>query len=244
LAAQSEKIQAESPAKGSILSIETKPLPAALLRIAPIVEPEASSPMRWAWIVAGVVVIFGLVIEGNYWLSRREQAPVSAKLAPSTNAPAKPTPAVAEPLPTANPTPQPSVDLRSLNSQSAPDQKAPAPAAEQLPVLSPGQPLQPLSTQPVPVQDTTALAGVQSPVPAPSQPPDAVVEQEPRYITIGEGQSLIRIAHANHVPAAAIAAANHLQPPYALKAGSRLLIPQPDPPADQDAQASGSKAHP
>ena len=241
MAAQSEKIQAESPAKGSILAIETKPLPAALLRIAPIVEPEASSPMRWAWIVAGVVVIFGLVIGGNYWLSQREQAPVSAKLAPPTNELAKPTPAVAEPLSAANPTPQRSVDLRSLNSQSAPDQKASAPEAEQSPVLSPGQPL---STQPVPVQEATALAGAQSPVPAPSQPPDAVVEHEPRYITIGEGQSLIRIAHANHVPATAIAAANHLQPPYALKAGSRLLIPELDPPAYQDAQASGNKAHP
>jgi LysM repeat protein len=240
MATKSEKIQAESPAKESILAIATKPLPAALLRIAPIAEPEASQ-IRWVGIVAGVAVLFGLIIAGNYWLSQRGRAQVAANIAPPTGALAKPIPAAAEPLPTANPTPpQLFVDPRPFSSQSAPDQAAMAPAAEQSPVPSPGQPLQPLSSEPVPVQEAAVPAVAQLPVPAPSQPPHAV-EHQPRYITIAEGQSLIRIARANHVPAAAITAANHLKPPYALRAGSRLLIPEPTSSADQDAQATGGK---
>ena len=69
-----------------------------------------------------------------------------------------------------------------------------------------------------------------------------MVEHEPRYVTIEEGQTLIRIAHANHVLASAIAAANQLEPPYPLKAGSRLLIPDPNPPADRGAEIASGKA--
>jgi hypothetical protein len=92
MATKSEKIQAESPAKESILAIATKPLPAALLRIAPIAEPEASQ-IRWVGIVAGVAVLFGLIIAGNYWLSQRGRAQVAANIAPPTGALAKPIPA-------------------------------------------------------------------------------------------------------------------------------------------------------
>ena len=56
--------------------------------------------------------------------------------------------------------------------------------------------------------------------------------QERRYITITEGQTLIRIAHTNHLSARTIAVANHLEPPYRLKAGTRLLLPEPDRPDD------------
>jgi murein DD-endopeptidase MepM/ murein hydrolase activator NlpD len=48
---------------------------------------------------------------------------------------------------------------------------------------------------------------------------------EARTITVERGQSLGRIAEANHVPKQAIIAANHLTPPYKLKTGAHLLIP-------------------
>jgi LysM repeat protein len=74
--------------------------------------------------------------------------------------------------------------------------------------------------QPLEQKEMTAPIGAQSPVSAPTPP-------EPRYIIIAEGQSLSRIARANHLSARVIAAANHLEPPYPLKAGTRLLIPDP-----------------
>jgi hypothetical protein len=240
MATISEEIQAESPAKETILAIATKPLPAALLRIAPIAEPEAATK-RWVWIIPGVVVLFGLVIGGDYLLSQRGWAPVTAAVTPPTNALGKPAPTVAPALPTPNPTPQLSGDQPSASGQSAPDQTAIAQPAQQPPFPSSGQPLLPLSSEPAPVQEAQASAAAQSPVPAPSQPPGAVTEHEPRYVTIEEGQTLIRIAHANHVPALAIAAANNLERPYALRAGSRLLISDPNPPADQDVPASSGK---
>jgi LysM repeat protein len=43
-------------------------------------------------------------------------------------------------------------------------------------------------------------------------------------ITVAQGQSLGRIAETYHVPKRVIIAANQLQPPYELKAGSRLVI--------------------
>jgi LysM repeat protein len=90
--------------------------------------------------------------------------------------------------------------------------------------------LRPQISPPAP-EEATAPIAAQAPVSAPSQ-------REPRYITIAEGQSLLRIARASHLSARAIAAANHLEPPYRLKAGSRLLVPDPDPPSDQGTQTS------
>jgi LysM repeat protein len=63
--------------------------------------------------------------------------------------------------------------------------------------------------------------------PMPGQAPQPTLGHEPRYITVAEGQSLIRIAHANHVSAKAVAVANHLERPYRLKIGSQLLMPDP-----------------
>jgi LysM repeat protein len=71
-------------------------------------------------------------------------------------------------------------------------------------------------------KEAMAPEAAQSPVSTPNPP-------EPRYITVADGQTLIRIAHANHLSARAIAAANHLERPYRLRAGSRLLVPDPDP---------------
>jgi murein DD-endopeptidase MepM/ murein hydrolase activator NlpD len=46
-----------------------------------------------------------------------------------------------------------------------------------------------------------------------------------RRIVVERGQSLSVVAHANHVPAQAIIAANHLTPPYKIEPGQHLLIP-------------------
>ncbi len=46
-----------------------------------------------------------------------------------------------------------------------------------------------------------------------------------RHIVVRRGQSLDGVAHAYHVPKSVIIAANGLQPPYELKAGTRLTIP-------------------
>src|SRR5437870_1097867 len=60
---------------------------------------------------------------------------------------------------------------------------------------------------------------------------------EARTITVERGQSLGRIAEAYHVPKQAIIAANHLEPPYKLKMGARLVIPGAAPTPIQQAMA-------
>ena len=49
--------------------------------------------------------------------------------------------------------------------------------------------------------------------------------RENTVITVKRGQSLGGIAHAYHVPERALIAANNLKPPYELRAGARLVIP-------------------
>src|SRR4029077_1603135 len=53
----------------------------------------------------------------------------------------------------------------------------------------------------------------------------ALPRVDTRRILVEHGQSLGGIAHAYHVPASAIIAANHLNPPYKIEAGQFLLIP-------------------
>jgi murein DD-endopeptidase MepM/ murein hydrolase activator NlpD len=53
----------------------------------------------------------------------------------------------------------------------------------------------------------------------------ALPRAEERRIVVEPGQSLGGIAHAYHVPAPAIIAANHLTPPYKIEAGRSLVIP-------------------
>jgi murein DD-endopeptidase MepM/ murein hydrolase activator NlpD len=67
---------------------------------------------------------------------------------------------------------------------------------------------------------------------------------EARTITVERGQSLGRIAEANHVPKQAIIAANHLTPPYKLKTGAHLLIPGAVPPPIQQAMMPATAAPP
>ena len=50
-------------------------------------------------------------------------------------------------------------------------------------------------------------------------------EPPPASITVQRGQTLSGIAQAYHVPMRAIAAANHLSPPYRIEVGRTLLIP-------------------
>jgi murein DD-endopeptidase MepM/ murein hydrolase activator NlpD len=71
-------------------------------------------------------------------------------------------------------------------------------------------------SEPAPV----ILKGAESPLPG-----GALPAGESRQIVVRPGQSLRGIAHAYHVPASAIIAANHLRPPYTIAAGQNLLIP-------------------
>jgi murein DD-endopeptidase MepM/ murein hydrolase activator NlpD len=87
--------------------------------------------------------------------------------------------------------------------------------------------------QPAPVFNRT-----NSPMAGDIPPPP----REMRKITIQPGQSLSVLSQTYHVPEKAIIAANHLTPPYALKAGATLLIPDAGPPAVQ--QAVGPTAAP
>jgi hypothetical protein len=199
LAKRSERIVGRWPVKEPVWPMDTKPLPAALLRIAPAAEVEPLPTHRWKWIVPSAIAVFALLIGGDYWMSESGRVPVTAQVARPINTSVKP-PAVIEPPPLDRPAPQLSVGLRLFGSQ---------PKWEE--AMAPGV--------------------AQSPASTPSL-------QEPRYIIIAEGQTLIRIAHANHRSARAIAVANHLEPPYRLKAGSRLLVPDPDPSSDHDVQTS------
>src|SRR5438067_5858013 len=58
-----------------------------------------------------------------------------------------------------------------------------------------------------------------------------------RRIVVQPGQQLGRIADAYHVPKRAIIAANHLEPPYKLAAGQKLLIPGAAPAREMAAAA-------
>ena len=66
------------------------------------------------------------------------------------------------------------------------------------------------------------LKGAPSVVAEPALEP---ARADARRIVVERGQSLSIIAHANHVSAQAIIAANHLTPPYKIETGQHLLIP-------------------
>jgi len=77
-------------------------------------------------------------------------------------------------------------------------------------------PPEPVGTVP-PVAATPPIATAAS--------PKQSLPKWPLRITVKPGQSLGGIAEYYHVPKRAIIAANQLQPPYELKAGSHLVIP-------------------
>ncbi|HEX3954497.1 MAG TPA: M23 family metallopeptidase [Stellaceae bacterium] len=80
------------------------------------------------------------------------------------------------------------------------------------------------SSEPAPVELRGGGPGISGDAmaPLPSMP---APRAEARRIVVRPGQSLGGIAHAYHVPARAIIAANHLRPPYKVEIGQRLLIP-------------------
>jgi murein DD-endopeptidase MepM/ murein hydrolase activator NlpD len=76
--------------------------------------------------------------------------------------------------------------------------------------------------------------------PTASVPPAPPPWRDNRVITVQRGQSLGAIAHAYHVTEGAIIAANRLKPPYELRAGARLVIPEHAPPAPQQMAAAAA----
>jgi len=96
------------------------------------------------------------------------------------------------------------------------------------PAMQPTPPVSQAADSLVPPNDTGSLA---TGVPV-ARPPS-----KPHYIVVEHGQSLNGIAHSHHVAATALAAANNLQPPYKLKIGLRLALPNSGPPPIQQANA-------
>ena len=155
----------------SFLPIEAKPLPPAFMRAEPHPEPEPRN--RVAWIVVGVVAVFGFASVGTYWYLHRGQQPAMIAAAPPPAAPAKPAPAAPKPAP-AEPspqaaTPQLAVGLPALSRPAPP----PAPVASQ-PAAEPSEP----------AQLTSGLKPIAAPPPAPvpvaEAPPPPPMRVEPR----------------------------------------------------------------
>ena len=70
--------------------------------------------------------------------------------------------------------------------------------------------------------------------------PAAAMPRQDRQITVQRGQSIGSLAGEYHVSKQAIIAANHLEAPYKIKIGSRLVIPGAGAPAVQQAMAPSS----
>ena len=97
------------------------------------------------------------------------------------------------------------------------------------------EPTSPVADSPIPVKGTGSLVSDAPVAPRPSRPHSIVVEQ---------GQSLDRIARSHHVTPAALAAANHLQPPYKIKVGLRLVLPDSGSPPFRQANAMSDSPAP
>jgi len=70
--------------------------------------------------------------------------------------------------------------------------------------------------------------------------PGAAMPRETRQITVQRGQSVGSLAGEYHVSKQAIIAANHIEAPYKIKIGTRLVIPGAAAPAVQQAMAPPS----
>ena len=75
-----------------------------------------------------------------------------------------------------------------------------------------------------------AAAGPEPAIPASRQVmsmphPPAAMPRETRQVTVQRGMSVGSLAGEYHVSKQAIIAANHLEPPYKIKLGFRLIIP-------------------
>jgi hypothetical protein len=190
-------------------------LPTALKRIEVAAEPEPT-PVRWGLIWSGGAALAGVVLFASaLWLNERSKEPTKDLILSSASTPAKPPSPAVEPAAAAAP-------LAQVSLPSPPPRQQPAePSATSLLVMpqvsGPRQSPQSLS-QP----DPRPVAG-QSPTSTPTNTAHPVAE--PLSVTVLPGQTLIAIAHANHVSAHELAVANHLQRPYELMIGDRLLIP-------------------
>jgi LysM repeat protein len=178
----------------------------------------------------------GLIIGGAYWVNERNRAPAGDVLADAVTMPAKPSaPAIApvtitppsQVSPAIQPAPQ---QIEAPRSTSMPTLIVPPTAGSSPPVQALAQP----DPQPAPpaAQQMPAAVAAGIPAAAPTPAPVATVATapapdaaEPRYVTVAEGENLSKIAHANHVPVHALAVANHLQAPYELMIGDRLVLP-------------------
>src|SRR5207302_1123477 len=70
--------------------------------------------------------------------------------------------------------------------------------------------------------------------------PGAAMPRETRQITVQRGQSVGSLAGEYHVSKQAIIAANHIEAPYKIKIGTRLVIPGAAAPALQQAMVPPS----
>jgi hypothetical protein len=118
------------PSSEPTLPMESKPLPAALLKGPPLSEPE--QPTRWVWIAVAVAALFGVAGGGAYYLTRM---PAPRQLAAPTSRPAEPAQSniAAAPAPAAA-----SALTAAPASASAPTPAAaPAPTAAPAPAAAP-----------------------------------------------------------------------------------------------------------
>ena len=186
-------------------------LPTALKRIEVAAEPEPT-PVRWGLIWSGGAALAGVVLFASaLWLNERSKEPTKDLILSSASTPAKPPSPAVEPAAAAAP-------LAQVSLPSPPPRQQPAEPSATSPLAStPRQSTQPLS------QPDPPSAAEQSPSPTPTNTAHPVAE--PLSVTVLPGQTLIAIAHANHVSAHELAVANHLQRPYELMIGDRLLIP-------------------
>jgi murein DD-endopeptidase MepM/ murein hydrolase activator NlpD len=107
-----------------------------------------------------------------------------------------------------------------------------------------------IPNEPAPVFMKGGAPGVAATAPGPalvSRPlgtagaqPGAAMPREPRQITVQRGQSVGSLAGEYHVSKQAIIAANHIEAPYKIKIGTRLIIPGAAAPALQQAMAPPS----
>jgi lipoprotein NlpD len=84
------------------------------------------------------------------------------------------------------------------------------------------QPAAPPTTVPNESASAADMPSASPPTPAPA------AKRDPQNIVVQPGQSVSRIAATYDVPQQAIISANHLDPPYKIKIGQRLLVPSPN----------------
>lgn len=160
-----------------------------------IAEPPSESP----WLMRGTFLLIPLLFLGCWVLTYRTLQPREA----------------AGGAPGAPPTPTTSLALKLPASASGPGHQGPPETA------TPGLP------GAAPTAMSAATTAEPSPTPTATAVPTASPAPTPAGTTyvVKSGDTLSSIARSSNVSVEAIAAANHLQPPYPLQVGDRLIIP-------------------